>query len=59
VTFNEDKTRMTCKDMARAMSCINNLVIALFSKIGFSNHARARRFFDANPFDALNLICRL
>lgn len=59
VTFLEDKTRMTRKAMARAMACINNLIIALFSKHGFSNHARARRIFDANPFAALSLILRL
>lgn len=59
VTFNEDKTRMTRKAMARAMTCINNLVIALFCKQGFSNHAHARRLFDANPLSALSLVCRL
>jgi predicted transposase YbfD/YdcC len=59
VTFREDKTRMTCKHKARAMACINNLIIALFCKQGFSNHARARRFYDANPFAALSLILRL
>lgn len=59
VTFNEDKTRMTRKAMAHAMTCINNLVIALFCKKGFSNHAHARRLFDANPLSALSLVCRL
>lgn len=59
VTFLEDKTRMTRKAMARAMACINNLVIALFYKRGFTNHARARRICDANPLTALALICRL
>jgi predicted transposase YbfD/YdcC len=59
VTFLEDKTRITCKARARAMACINNLIIALFCKQGFSNHARARRFFDANPLAALSLILRL
>jgi len=59
VTFLEDKTRITCKARARAMACINNLIIALFCKQGFSNHARARRFFDANPLAALALILRL
>jgi len=59
VTFHEDKTRMTRKAMARAMTCINNLVIALFYRQGFSNHAHARRVFDAKPLAALALICRL
>jgi predicted transposase YbfD/YdcC len=59
VTFQEDKTRMTRKNMAQAMACLNNLVIALFCKQGFTNHARARRILDANPLAALAIICRL
>jgi len=59
VTFREDKTRMTCKHKARAMACVNNLIIALLCKQGFTNHARARRFYDANPFATLALILRL
>jgi len=59
VTFLEDKTRMTRKGTARAMTCINNLVIALFCKHGFTNHAQARRIFDANPLAALTIILRL
>jgi predicted transposase YbfD/YdcC len=59
VTFREDKTRMTRKPIARAMAIINNLVIALFNKQGFSNHAQARRIFCAKPASALELVCRL
>jgi predicted transposase YbfD/YdcC len=59
VTFHEDATRMTRKSVARAMACLNNLVIALFHKLGFSNHAHARRLFDAKPLAALSLILRL
>lgn len=59
VTFHEDQTRMTHKAMAQAMICINNLVVALFCRQGFSNHAHARRLFDANPIAALHMICRL
>jgi predicted transposase YbfD/YdcC len=59
VTFHEDKTRMTLKPIARAMAILNNLVIALFNKQGFSNHAQARRIFCAKPSSALALICRL
>ena len=59
VTFHEDKTRMTRKRMAQAMACINNLVIALFYKHGFANHAHARRILDAHPLAALAFICRL
>ena len=59
VTFHEDKTRMTNKAVARAMATINNLVIALLHHQGFTNHAQARRCFDANPSAALALLCRL
>jgi predicted transposase YbfD/YdcC len=59
VTFHEDKTRMTRKALARSMAIINNLIIALLSKHGFSNHAQARRFFDAKPASALALTLRL
>ena len=59
VTFHEDKTRMTRKTIARSMAIINNLVIALLNVQGFSNHAQARRFFDAKPACALALISRL
>ena len=56
VTFQEDKTRMTNKDLARNVTIINNLVISLLNYQGFSNHARARRVFDACPDKALAII---
>jgi len=59
VTFHEDQTRMTRKPMARAISMINNLVISLLNRHGFSNHAHARRVFDARPSNAFGLICGL
>jgi predicted transposase YbfD/YdcC len=59
VTFQEDKTRMTHKSIARSMAIINNLVISLMNKQNFSNHAQARRIFCAKPASALALICRL
>lgn len=59
VTFCEDKTRMTFKTIARSIAIINNLVIALLNINAFSNHAQARRMFDAKPLAALNLIARL
>jgi len=59
VTFHEDRTRMTRKPMARAVSMINNLVISLFNRHGFTNHAHARRVFEACPSKALALISGL
>lgn len=59
VTFQEDQTRMTDKRMAQAMAIINNLVISLINFQGFTNHAQARREFNAAPDKALALICGL
>jgi uncharacterized membrane protein len=59
VTYQEDKTRMTDKKMGRAMAIINNLVISLINSQGYSNHAQARRQFNASPDRALALICGL
>jgi predicted transposase YbfD/YdcC len=56
VTFQEDRTRMTKKKMARAMAIINNVVISLLKHQGFDNHAHARRVFDADPAKALALL---
>jgi len=59
VTFQEDQTRMTNKSMGRAMAIINNLAVSLINSQGFSNHAQARREFNAAPEKALALICGL
>ncbi len=59
VTFQEDQTRMTDKNMGRVMAIINNLVVSLLNHQGFKNHAQARREFDADPAKALALICGL
>jgi predicted transposase YbfD/YdcC len=59
VTFHEDLTRMTSKTMGRAMAIINNLVISLLNHHGFDNHARARRFFSAQPDKAFSILSGL
>ena len=59
VTFQEDRTRMTDKRMGRAMAIINNLVVSIINSQGFTNHAQARRGFNAAPDKALALICGL
>lgn len=56
VTFEEDRTRITRKSMGRVMAIVNNLVISLLNHQGFSNHAHARRVFDAAPTKALALL---
>lgn len=59
VTFQEDQTRMTQKAMGRVMAIINNLVISLINHQGYTNHAHARRIFNACPAKALSLLCGL
>lgn len=59
VTYQEDQTRMTDNRMGRAMAIINNLVVSLINSQGFTNHAQARREFNASPHKALALICGL
>lgn len=56
VTFEEDRTRITRKSMGHVMAIVNNLVISLLNHQGFSNHAHARRVFDAAPNKALALL---
>jgi predicted transposase YbfD/YdcC len=56
VTFHEDRTRMSCKPMARAMATINNAVSNLLAIQGYRNFAQARRYFDARPLQALAII---
>ena len=59
VTFHEDATRMTHKAAGRAMATINNLICNLLAIQGFTNFAQARRFFDAHPQRAVDLILGL
>jgi predicted transposase YbfD/YdcC len=58
VTLGEDATRMTKGHAARNMAILNNLVIGLCLRRGYSNVAQARRRFCAHPDLALQLILR-
>lgn len=60
VTLLEDRTRFTQRNAAQAMACINNLILAILTRQqNFRFIPAARRFFDANPLQALALITRL
>ncbi|MBK8900692.1 MAG: hypothetical protein IPM53_05905 [Anaerolineaceae bacterium] len=48
VTLQEDATRISKPPLAQAISIINNLVIGLVNKLGYTNLASARRYFDAS-----------
>lgn len=54
VTLHEDHTRMTRRNAARIMACLNNLVLGLLiGKLKYRYLPSARRFFAAHPDQAL------
>lgn len=60
VTLHEDRTRMTCQKAAQAMACLNNLTLGIIAKHKrFRYIPAARRFFNANPLEAVSLVTRL
>jgi predicted transposase YbfD/YdcC len=56
VTLREDETRFSDDKAAHNMAILNNLVIGLCLSNGLSNLASARRFFNAHPKVALELL---
>lgn len=58
--FHEDQTRTKSPTVGQALAAVNNWVIGLACRLGWTNLAQARRFFDAHPDEALKaLISRL
>lgn len=58
VTFKEDACRMKSHRAAEALAVCNNLAIGLIRHAGWDNAAEARRYYDAYPAQALQLIVR-
>jgi len=56
VTFGEDSCRMKSHKAAEALAVFNNLALGLIRHAGWNNVAEARRFYAANPEQALRLI---
>lgn len=56
VTLHEDQTRFKKHSAAHNMTILNNLVLALIANSDFPFIPSARRFFDAHPDQALNLL---
>jgi predicted transposase YbfD/YdcC len=56
VTFKEDATRMTKAAVGRIVATIHNLVIALIKRAGYSNAAKARRWFSGHLDQAFSLL---
>ncbi len=48
VTLHEDNTRTSLTQMAQAIALLNNFIIGLVQKLGYSNLASARRYFNAS-----------
>jgi predicted transposase YbfD/YdcC len=57
VTFREDATRMTIGAAGRIQATVHNLVIGLIKRAGYSNAAKARRYFEGHIEEAFHLIC--
>ena len=47
VTLQEDGTKMANRQQAQAMAALNNFIIGLVARLGFTNLAYAQRLFDA------------
>lgn len=58
VTLHEDRGRVRQGHGAHAMAIINNLVLGLFARLGYTNAAEARRHFAAHFDEAVNLVLR-
>ena len=56
VTFREDATRLTQGHAGRVMAALNNLVIGLLRRAGYTNLAAARRRCDADLQRSLALL---
>lgn len=56
VTFKEDATRMTKVAVGRIVATIHNLVISLIKRAGYSNAAKARRWFAGHLNQAFSLL---
>ena len=56
VTFREDATRMTIGAAGRVLATVHNLVIGLIKRAGYTNAAKARRYFEGHIDQAFTLL---
>lgn len=56
VTLHEDRCRLRMGFAARVMATLNNLVLGLIRQQGFAYLPQARRFYNAFPHAALELV---
>jgi len=55
-TLREDWCHLKRGQAPRAMAVINNLIVGLVLRLGWTNLAAARRYFDAYPHEAHRLV---
>jgi predicted transposase YbfD/YdcC len=55
-TLHEDGCHLKRGQAPRAMAVINNLIVGLVLRLGRTNLAEARRYFDAHPHQAQRLV---
>lgn len=55
-TLREDWCHLKCGHAPRAMAVVNNLIIGLVLRLGHTNLAAARRYFDAHPQAARQVV---
>jgi predicted transposase YbfD/YdcC len=56
VTFREDATRMTIGAAGRILATVHNLLIGLIKRAGFTNAAKARRYYEGHLDEAFRLL---
>ena len=56
VTFHEDATRMTIGAAGRILATVHNLVIGLIKRAGYTNAAKARRYYHGHIDEAFLLM---
>lgn len=57
-TLREDWCHLKRGQAPRAMAVINNLIVGLVVRLGWTNLPEARRYFDAHPAKAQQLVLR-
>jgi len=59
VTLHEDRCRVRRGKAPHALAVINNLVLGLFARLGYTSAPEARRHFAAHLDEAVNLVLRV
>ena len=56
VTLREDRSRVRTGQAPQLLAAINNVVLGLFARLGYTSAPQARRHFAANLDEAINLV---